>query len=105
MNARGEQGVAFGGWCFSKATGRNLAHVPELHPPPSSFPWGTGDEWRAPELLHGAVVQKVPLVVTVFPQAPALRPGSISLHHQQPWPGCMGPDLPQGQYSSTSPKQ
>lgn len=51
MNARGEQGVAFGGWSFSKATGRTLAHVPELHPPPSSFPWGTGDEWRAPELL------------------------------------------------------
>lgn len=45
-----EKGVAFGGWCFSKARRRNLVHVPELHLTP--FSWCRRDEWRAPDLLQ-----------------------------------------------------
>lgn len=97
MNAGDEQGVAFGGWCFSKAQGGNLAH---LRP----FPWCTGDQWRAPDLLpwrwgaEGVFAGDLPTASSSKARPPPLD-------HQQAWPGCMGPDMAKGQYSAISPKQ
>lgn len=107
MIAGGGKGDAFGGWCFSKARRRNLAHIAELHLPPPSFPQHGGDDWRAPGLLPQRCGAEAPLLMVALPQADTFGSHTAFLWStgKQSRPGCLGPDAPGGQCSAISLQQ
>lgn len=102
MIARGGKGEAFGGWCFSKARRRNMAHVEELHLPPPSSPQPGGDGWRAAGLLLWGCGAEVLLLMAALLQAHA---ASLWSAGKQSRAECLGPDVPKGQCSAISLEQ